>query len=74
MRLQPLSEINARLTFGHVAEALVEKVARPHWGSSTAVALRFGSKPEPAHSETVIPLLGSADGRTMHAWLERVSA
>lgn len=70
-RLQPLSEINARLTFGHVAEALVDQLARPRWGAASSVALRFGARPEPAASAQVIPLLGSPDGRTMHAWLER---
>jgi hypothetical protein len=72
--LQPLSEINARLTFGHVAEALVERVARPRWGSAAAVALRFGARPEVPDTKNAIPLLGSADGRTMHAWLERTAS
>jgi len=72
--LMPLGEINARRTFGMVAHALVERVARPHWKRvSGPVALRFGRRPEPEDRDHTIPLLGAADAPEMHAWLERLA-
>ena len=71
--LMPLGEINARRTFGMVAHALVNRVARPLWGQDPGpVALRFGRAGEPDTHETRLPLLGAADEPLMHAWLERV--
>ncbi len=71
--LMPLLEINARMTFGMVAHALVERVARAHWGeSATRVALRFGRAGEPETHDTRLPLLGAPDEPLMHAWLEKL--
>jgi len=71
--LMPLCEINARRTFGMVAQALVERVARPLWGDDPGpVALRFGRAGEPEDHATRLPLLGAPGEPLMHAWLERV--
>ncbi|MEN8150592.1 MAG: hypothetical protein ABFS86_12270 [Planctomycetota bacterium] len=61
--LQPLSEINARYTFGHVARKLTERL-----GLSRAT-LRIGHGPVP-DAPGVVPLLlpGGEDGTA--AWLE----
>jgi hypothetical protein len=63
-----LSEINARHTFGHVAQALAPK-ARPSMGIGAAdpLTLRFGRGDPP--SATIPLLLPGADDDTS-AWLE----
>jgi hypothetical protein len=71
---RPLGEVNARFTFGMVAEALHERVGTPRWGASAPVALRFGHRPEVPGTNGIVPLLGDAAGTAMHAWLERVEA
>ena len=71
--LMPLLEINARRTFGMVAHALVERVAKPYWGDDAGrVALRFGRAGEPETHDSRLPLLGAADDALMLAWLERM--
>lgn len=68
-----VGEINARLTFGRVAAALVERVAYPHWRTDTDhVALRFGEAPGTGVDDKRIPLLVSADGVRILVWLERL--
>ncbi len=68
--LHPLGEINARMTFGLVARALVDRVRRPLGLAPTArVRLLFG-KQLPEEGGTVVPLLlPGADGGGA-AWLE----
>lgn len=67
----PLCEINARHTFGHVAHALYDRVARRVWGDDPGVvALRFGDEPQP-DDPMIVPLLGSAQGERMFAWLKQ---
>ena len=60
---QPLSEINARLTFGHVTRKFAERIGVPR------VVLRTHHGPIP-DSPGVVPLLlpGGEDGTG--AWLE----
>ncbi len=67
----PLGEINARMTFGLVARALVDRVRGPLGIDPAAwVRLGFGREIPAAASETVVPLLlpGMAVGGA--AWLE----
>ena len=62
-RLHPLGEINARLTFGHIARALVRRLD-PFPGSP--VRLRLGTEAEGAP----LPLLHGKAPRSPAAWLE----
>ena len=62
-RLQPLGEINARLTFGFVARALAERLA-PSPGET--VRLAFGRTPP----DGAVPLLRPGADGTAGAWLE----
>lgn len=61
--LQPLGEINARLTFGHVARALGERLA-----GGRAVRLEVSRRPPP-HDREVLPLLLPDDDGSPGAWL-----
>ena len=70
--LHPLGEVNARLTFGHVARAWFERVGRTTWGPDAAMALRFGEQPETRDPDT-ISLVGSPDGQERYAWLTRLA-
>jgi len=61
--LNPLSEINARMTFGHVARRLAEALNRPR------LVLRVGSG-STAAGPGILPLLDPGhDDRTV-AWVE----
>lgn len=62
LRVYPLCEINARLTFGLVAHAL----ARNHG----ALRLRLRSDAAPAASPSIVPLLAAAPHEPTTAWLE----
>ena len=68
---QPLCELNARMSFGHVARALVDRIA-PHagWDASDTVRLQFGRGAVPA-SPLNVPLLtpDPAGGDDTCAWL-----
>ena len=71
LALWPLGEINARMTFGHVARAWFERVGVPRWGLGTSMALRFGERPE-SNSKNIISLVGAANEPISYAWLERL--
>jgi hypothetical protein len=62
-RLQLLSEINARYTFGHVARALAEAYGRPR------LTLRLATAPEPIAADATVLLRPASDDPTT-AWLE----
>ncbi len=66
--LQPISEINARLTFGAVAAAVTS--ADPFEEPSEPVTLRFGSGAPP---DGTIPLLLPGTDDDTSAWLETPS-
>jgi hypothetical protein len=66
----PLGEINARMTFGLVARALVDRLRGPlGLDPRAAVRLRVGAGPGPRTPPAVPLLLPSAGGLTA-AWLE----
>jgi hypothetical protein len=66
----PLGEINARMTFGLVARALVDRVREPLGIDPAArVRLIFGSE-IPAEENAVVPLLLSRPEGKGAAWLE----
>lgn len=77
-RFHPLSEINARMTFGLVARALAERVRTPGAGAVEASggpprrspgALRLGrTPPVVSGGEVLVPLVHPA-GRAPGAWL-----
>jgi hypothetical protein len=68
--LHPLSEINARMTFGLVARALVDRVREPlGLADSALVRLLFGKRLPEAGRRTVPLLLPDASGGGA-AWLE----
>ena len=64
--LHPLGEINARMTFGLVARALVDRV-RPALGEAKRVRLGFGK--ELPTEEGIVPLLLPPGGA---AWLQAI--
>ncbi len=65
--LHPLGEINARMTFGLVARALVDRIREPMgWGPRESVRLRFGENPP---EQTVMPLLRGGR-QSIAIWLE----
>ncbi len=64
VRLHPLSEINARISFGHVGRALVERCGD---GRGT---LHLASGPVP-EADNIIPLLLPGKADTTCAWLTR---
>jgi hypothetical protein len=66
----PLGEINARMTFGLMARALVDRVREPLGIDPTArVRLVFGKEIPAETSETVVPLLFPGSERGGAAWL-----
>jgi hypothetical protein len=68
--LHPLGEINARMTFGLVARALVERVREPlALDPAARVRLLFGGE-IPAGSAVVPLLLPDREGGGAGAWLE----
>ncbi len=73
LRLQPLGEINARMTFGLVARALVERLREPlGLGPGDRVRLGFGRGVPAVESSApeVVPLLLPGAGGEPAAWLE----
>jgi hypothetical protein len=73
-RLLPVGEINARLTLGLLARALVDRLRGPlGLGAGDRVGLRLGTPP-PAHGGAVrreiVPLLASGAAGEPGAWLE----
>ena len=72
--LHALGEVNARMTFGHVASAWCTRVGTRLWGPDAAMALRFGERAEDVASGDILPLVGAADEPVCYAWLERLPA
>lgn len=62
--LQPLCEINARLSFGFVAHALARRLGLP------GLRLRVGTRDERAGARSIIPLLLPGAGDDTAAWIE----
>ena len=70
VRLHPIGEINARLTFGAVAAAIAERLRRAGAiPEERDVVLRVG-KSLPAGGSGVIPLLVPGGGDSTAAWVE----
>ncbi len=67
-RFHPLGEVNARLTFGFVARALVDRAG---WdGTGFAPALHVGSTADFDTAAVLAPLVFPRRGRDLAAWLE----
>jgi hypothetical protein len=71
-RFHPLGEINARMSFGLVAHALRERLAREHeWVATAPVRLGFGTPPPAPKGVESIALLDAEPSGHGGAWLER---
>lgn len=76
MRLRAVCEVNARHTFGHVAHALAP-LAEAAFGPGHAWRLRCGAGRRAAAADAragavIVPLVTTADGARLWAWLERM--
>ena len=69
LAVNPLCEINARLTFGAVAHALIERVL-PHLDIETEIVEFWTGRGEPQSSATVLPLVRPTGHSDTAAWLE----
>jgi hypothetical protein len=75
-RLHPLSEINARHTFAHVAHALAARVRSALELAPGPVSLRIAAGAPgvpPAGARRIVPLLQPGDADSTCAWLELTS-
>ena len=65
-RMQPLGEINARMTMGLVARALAERILAEELRAGRGARLRVGAR----HTPAGMPLLFPGEGDTTSATLE----
>lgn len=71
--LHPVGEINARLTLGLLARALVDRLRAPlGLGAGDRVGLRFGRPPQGGARGEIVPLLRAGAAHEPAVWLELV--